>query len=255
MEKIAIHVKDQPSSEKVQRKLFNMGYKWWGGANRVKQSEEKYLIMNKITKEITRANDKEYCIAEGYPILSVDEFFRKEVVKPETITVGGYELELISGGLSLYQTNTPSYLSWQELEDILKLKPEDEEMQNVIMQCEGCDKDILRGDRMQAVTDGKAAVDGFMQDDDAWLSVICSECVETERLAVEEKARKTIPSSLHEYAKTSFTIDDVHLHRNQHGLPKWDDEKAENWLKSKEHRLSKLGWGAQNDALDRMMLE
>jgi len=115
MDKIAIHVLTgcEELSEAVQKRLFKTGYGWSNGINKkVLYTGQPYICLNK--KSLTWcSNTKGDLLDVHYTILTVDEFFKREKEKEETVTLAKYtvkrqlvgvRIERISDQFAIYLT-------------------------------------------------------------------------------------------------------------------------------------------------------
>ena len=121
-DKIAVHVPHQLLSEAVQRKLFDMGYKWNGAKYPVmKEYTEAYISLNIEHKAILHTHNKKWLIAEGYTILTVDEFFKREEEPPE-VTIGLLAKTKVTGDTEGFLIEE-MYITWKEYDQIGTLRP------------------------------------------------------------------------------------------------------------------------------------
>ena len=130
MDKIAIHVPNKWLSEAVQRKLFVMDYDWYIiDKKEIRQTEKRYLIMNESTLKITQTDSKDYCMGEGYTILTVDEFFKREgaaKVWPKRLSVEGVNVSVYLDKIHLVDAKDDDLIiaiTWPEYDQIGTLRP------------------------------------------------------------------------------------------------------------------------------------
>ena len=73
VEKLAINPTDEDHSERIQRKLFELGVRWFNHTGDVKHKSVSYLVIYPTTKEIYYSGK----FLDSYTLVTEDELYRR----------------------------------------------------------------------------------------------------------------------------------------------------------------------------------
>ncbi len=130
MDKIAVHVSNREASKRMQEYWFEKGYDWgylWAQRNSQKVQEELYsCCLYLANSKIFWAIEGEGCLS-GYTILTVDEFFAREMIHSKVVT-----------SFTGFTFDGCGFITWQEYDQIGTLRP----AEAVPIICTVCKKEI-----------------------------------------------------------------------------------------------------------------